>query len=148
MYHKRETGQSKEVFVLKGGVHVRRDKEGHVQARISVGDTLHITKKEAESFSDKWELEELPVTADDITVDDEEVDEDEESTTEGTGTITPSEPNTESKLTALSGLDRQDFSSDNAHQKWVDADYPDLSKIQRTGHSGHTYSVKDVKDAV
>lgn len=165
MYHKREVGQSKEIFRLKGGTHVRRDKKGHVLVRIRFDDTCHITKREAEKFGDRFEVVELPITADDITIPDgEEISEDEaqlkkavESSTsdapidigslEGMGKITPSEPNPPPTPPASAALSREDFSSDAAFDKWEGSGHPDLSSIPKSGHNGTTYSVKDVKSA-
>ncbi len=172
MHHERQRGQSKEIFRLRGGTHVRRDKTGHVLLRIRYNDTCHITKKEAEKFGDRFEVVELPVTADDITIpegEEENADEAqlqrtvEASTSEvdsgtvaeamkeeaagdtGMGDITPSEPNLPPPPPPPPSLAREDFSSDAAHSAWEDGGQPDLSNAAKSGHNGTTYSAKDVR---
>ncbi len=200
-YHERLKGQSKEIFRLVGGVHVRRTTGVGHPLYIRKDDTFHITRKEADAIGDKVELVELPVTADDITIDDDGAEEtpsqalqaemDADADADVAGRIVPSEPNTESvmgmgssgnsevgmvdeaetseadtvdeetseaetvveetnaeSVTADPPLTREDFSSDPAWNAYVEADYPDLSSVPKTGHSGSTYSAKDVRGSL
>ena len=162
MYHKRQSGQSKEKFSLVGGTHNR----GHGSDRVAIraGDILHITKAEAEKFSDRFEVVELPVSAADVTIPEEEESQDEDISEEDTSKEDTSEEDTSEEeppeeiaiastadpevvdAVEPDTIDRQDFSSDKSYQDWVNAGEPDMSKVARTGHGGRTYSVKDVKN--
>lgn len=148
-HHGKQKGQSKEIFKLIGGRHTRPALIGKERIVIVRGDTLHLTQKEADHFGDKFQLVQPKIATDiDLTVDDEEAveetvveDTDNEATTED-------EEVDISKVTGMGPLDRDDFASVKAHSVWEKNGKPDLSQVARSGHSGRTYALKDVKSVL
>ena len=166
-YHERQKGQSKEVFKLVGGRHVRPASTGKTGERTTImrGDTLHLTQREADFFGDKFQLVVAPISAS-VTIDeDEEREIEEQRRADATAAAERRKAAIEEKAVSakkttddddenidVSGatghggkLLRADFSSQRAFVMWENAGEPDLSGTPRTGHAGSTFSVSDVK---
>lgn len=138
-HHKREKGQSKQRYRLKGGAHFRGS------TLIERGDTLHLTKSEYNNHRDKFEV----VTD---TPDEPEFDAADEEPQEEPDEGPQEEPDADDEPDADEedggGLTREDFASDKSYREWIDGGMPDLSEIERTGHGGETYKADDVRKAL